>query len=54
MSYAERLRRELWRAGLRRHELHFETATTLPVDFHSTRRAYATALVRAAPATARP
>jgi len=46
MSYADRLRRELWKAGVRRHELHFETATTLPVDFHSTRRAYATALVR--------
>lgn len=46
MSYAERLRRELWKAGVRRHELHFETSKTLPVDFHSTRRAYATALVR--------
>lgn len=28
-------------------ELFTETVTTLPVDFHSTRRAYATALVRA-------
>jgi integrase len=46
MSYADRLRRELLKAGLDRHELHHETATTLPVDFHSTRRAYATALAR--------
>jgi site-specific recombinase XerD len=45
-SYADRLRRELLTAGVDRHELHYETATTLPVDFHSTRRAYATALVR--------
>ena len=46
MSYADRLRRELWKAGVRRHELHHETSTTLPCDFHSTRRAYATALAR--------
>jgi integrase len=46
MSYADRLRRELARAGIVRHELHHETATTLPVDFHSTRRAYAQALAR--------
>jgi integrase len=46
MSYADRLRRELLRAGITRHELHHETPTTLPVDFHSTRRAYATALAR--------
>jgi integrase len=46
MSYADRLRRELLKAGVDRHELHHETATTLPVDFHSTRRAYATALAR--------
>ena len=47
MSYADRLRRELTKAGITRHELHHETDTTLPVDFHSTRRAYATALARA-------
>jgi integrase len=47
MSYADRLRRELVKAGVERHELHHETATTLPVDFHSTRRAYGTALARA-------
>ncbi len=41
-----RLRRDLMTAGIVRHELHRETATTLPVDFHSTRRAYATALAR--------
>ena len=46
MSYADRLRRELTKAGLTRHELHHETATTLPVDFHSTRRAYASSLAR--------
>ncbi|HTA90914.1 MAG TPA: hypothetical protein VK745_15090, partial [Polyangiaceae bacterium] len=33
MSYADRLRRELLRAGVTRHELHTETPTTLPVDF---------------------
>src|SRR6266508_347646 len=47
MSYAKRLRRELLKAGVTRHELHSPTATTLPVDFHSTRRAYNTALARA-------
>ena len=46
MSYADRLRRALLGAGIDRHELHHETATTLPVDFHSTRRAYAQALAR--------
>lgn len=46
MSYADRLRRELIKAGVTRHELHHETSTTLPVDFHSTRRAYGTALAR--------
>jgi integrase len=47
MSYADRLRRALWTAGVRRHELHNATSTTLPTDFHSVRRAYATALARA-------
>jgi integrase len=47
MSYADRLRRELVKAGVTRHELHHETSTTRPVDFHSTRRAYAQALRRA-------
>lgn len=47
MSYADRLRRELIRAGVTRRELHEETATTLPVDFHSTRRAYGQSLARA-------
>lgn len=47
MSYAERLRKELIRAGVTRHELHVETETTLPVDFHSTRRAYSQALAHA-------
>jgi integrase len=46
MSYADRLRRELLRAGVTRHELHHRTSTTLPTDFHSVRRAYATALAR--------
>jgi integrase len=47
MSYATRLRRELLRAGITRHELHHETPTTLPVHFHATRSAYAKALARA-------
>jgi integrase len=46
-SYASRLRRALRLAGLTRPELYTETPTTLPVDFHSCRRAYATALARA-------
>lgn len=50
-GYAARLRAALLVAGVDRHELHHETETTLPVDFHSTRRAYATALARANVAT---
>lgn len=46
-SYAAQLRRDLWRAGVRRHELHKETATSKPVDFHSFRRAFSTALAEA-------
>jgi integrase len=46
MSYAHRLRRELVKAGVTRHELHHETATTLPCDFHSTRRGFSQALAR--------
>ena len=46
MSYADRLRRALLVAGIERHELHHDTPTTRQVDFHSTRRAYATALAR--------
>lgn len=46
-SYAERLRRDLLRAGVDRHELHHETDRTLPTDFHSFRRNFATALKRA-------
>lgn len=44
--FAGRLRRDLLKAGVDRHELHNETATTLPADFHSCRRAFATALAR--------
>lgn len=44
ISFAARLRRDLEKAGLTRHELFHETATTLPVDFHSFRRAFNTAL----------
>jgi integrase len=44
--FAARLRRDLKKAGVTRHELHNETATTLPADFHSCRRAFATALAR--------
>jgi hypothetical protein len=77
-SYAKRLRRELFRAGVvrmrpievpatkkgmrtdlgkradgskfapnPRDPLYFETSTTLPVDFHSFRRAFASALAEA-------
>jgi hypothetical protein len=77
-SYAKRLRRELFRAGIHRappievpattpgmrtdlgraidgtqlapntsDPLYYETATTLPVDFHSFRRAFASALAEA-------
>jgi integrase len=46
-TYAPRLRRALLVAGVTRHELHNETTTTLPADFHSCRRAFATALARA-------
>ena len=63
ISYAPRLRRALWTAGVVRMEpvvdeegnrhpspadpLYFETAATMPVDFHSFRRAYNTALATA-------
>ncbi len=47
VSYAKRLRRALKVAGVFRTELHQETETTLPVDFHSFRRAFATALAEA-------
>ena len=47
ISFAARLRRDLEKAGLTRHELFHETATTLPVDFHSFRRAFNTALATA-------
>jgi integrase len=43
-SLAVRLRAWLLVAGVDRHELHHETAHTKPVDFHSFRRAFATAL----------
>jgi integrase len=46
-SYANRLRRELLKAGVDRHELHHETPNSLPVDFHSTRRAFGIAAVGA-------
>jgi len=71
VSYAKRLRRELLRAGVKRHEcsrptdapvvkrdelcceackrdpLYTETAYSLPVDFHSFRRAFVSALAGA-------
>lgn len=43
-SFALRLRRALLAAGVDRHELHHETETTKPADFHSFRRAFASAL----------
>lgn len=44
VSFADRLRRAFRTAGVDRAELFEETETTLPVDFHSLRRAFATAL----------
>lgn len=44
VSYAKRLRVALRKAGLTRPELFVETAHTKPVDFHSFRRAFVTAM----------
>jgi integrase len=46
-SYARELRSALRRAGVVRVELHKATPTTKPVDFHSFRRAFVTAIGRA-------
>ncbi len=43
-SYAKRLRNALKVAGITRRDLHESSEVTLRVDFHSFRRAYATAL----------
>jgi integrase len=46
-SYAKALRRALLTAGIVRHELHNETASNMPLDFHhSTRGGFADALDR--------
>ena len=47
VSFAKRLRRALKRAGVTRYAVHHETPSTLPVDFHSFRRAFSTALAEA-------
>lgn len=47
VSFAAQLRRDLLKAGVDRHELHHETETTKPVDFHSFRRSFSTALAEA-------
>ena len=44
---AKRFRSQLLVAGVDRHELHHDTATSLRTDIHSLRRAYCTALARA-------
>lgn len=46
-SYAYRLRRELLRMGIDDHAIHNDTETTKKVDFHSFRRAFASALAAA-------
>jgi len=46
-GFAHRLRRGLLRAGIVRHEVHNDTATTRRCDFHSFRRAFASALAGA-------
>jgi integrase len=51
-SFAKRLRRALRVAGLTRPELYVETASTKPVNFHSFRRAFASALADANVSTA--
>jgi integrase len=43
-TFAHRLRRALLVAGITRHELHHDTEWSRRVDFHSCRRAFATAL----------
>ncbi len=47
VSFADRLRRGLLAAGITRREVHEETEWSLPCDFHSCRRAFATALADA-------
>lgn len=47
VSFAGRLRRELWRAGIREHAIHHDTPTSRRVDWHSFRRAFATSLAEA-------
>lgn len=47
ISYAARLRRALWRMGIREHDVHHDTPTSRKVDWHSFRRAFATALAEA-------
>jgi integrase len=47
ISYARKLRAALLAAGIDRHELHLQTETTKPVDFHSFRRAFVTAIGKA-------
>ncbi len=51
-SFAKRLRRDLLRAGVTRREVHNDTPTTRKVDFHSFRRAFASALAGAEVSTA--
>jgi integrase len=46
-SHAQRLRRALLVAGVTRHEIHNDSATTRRADFHSFRRAFSTALADA-------
>jgi site-specific recombinase XerD len=46
-SYAPRLRRELWRMGIRDLAIHKDTQTSKRVDWHSFRRAFATSLAEA-------
>ena len=46
-SYANRLRRELLRMGIKRQAIHKDTPTSKRVDFHSFRRAFASSLAEA-------
>ena len=47
VDYARRLRKALLVAGVTRYELHNETPTSLPCDFHSFRRAFCTGIAAA-------
>jgi hypothetical protein len=44
LLHAPKVARELWRVGVRDHDVHRDTPTSRKVDWHSFRRAFATSL----------